>query len=80
MGKAISEEEKHKAVAQWKLQLNGALDVFDMYGLGHDIPRVKEIITELALQLHKRLNGIDHPITLNHAEQRYSRRRGKLSG
>ncbi len=70
----MTEEQDHKAVQQFKLQLNGALKVFDMYGLGLEIPRVREIITELALQLHKRLDGVDHPIDLNHAEQRYSRR------
>ncbi len=72
---SMTEEQTHKAVQQFKLQLNGVLKVFDMYGLGLDIPRVKEIITELALQLHKRLNGVDHPIDLNHAELRYSQRR-----
>ena len=75
MNEAISEEEKHKAVAQWKLQLNGALEAFNLYGLGLHIPYVKEIITELALQLHKRLNGIDHPIDLKHAIGKYNQRK-----
>jgi len=71
----ISEEAKTKAVGQFKLQLTGVMDVFDMYGMGHEIPYAKEIITELALQLHRRLMGEDHPIDFNHAEKRYERRR-----
>ena len=70
-----TEEEKHKAVGQFKLQLNGVLSPFDTQGLGIHIPYTKEIITELALQLHKRLNGFDHPIDLNHAIQKYNSRK-----
>ena len=73
----MNEEEEHKAVQQYKLQLNGVLSVFDVYGLGHEIPYAKEIITELALQLHKRLNGIDHPIDLEHAKKKYRQRKKK---
>ncbi len=72
---SMTEEQTHKAVQQFKLQLNGVLSIFNMHGLGQEIPHVKEIITELALQLHKRLNGVDRPIDLNHAELRYSQRR-----
>jgi len=70
----MNEEEKHKAVAQWKLQLNGVFNVFDIYGLGQEIPYVKEIVTELALQLHKRLNGVNQPIDLEHAKRRHGQR------
>ena len=71
----MNEEEKHKAVAQFKLQLNGTFNIFDMYGLGEHIPYVKEIVTELAIQLHKRLNGEKLPIDLGHAKRRYGQRR-----
>jgi len=71
----MTEEKVHKAVQQFKLQLNGALSVFNMYGLGEQLPYAKEMITELALQLHKRLNGEDHPIDINHAEKRYRERK-----
>ena len=72
---ALNEEEKHKAVGQYKLQLNGVLGVFNVYGLGHEIPYAIEIITELALQLNKRLNGVDHPIDFELAKKKHSQRK-----
>ncbi len=73
----MNEEEKAKAVGQFKLQLNGALEPFNLYGLGLEIPYAKEIITELALQLHKRLSGIDHPVDLEYARKRYRQRKNE---
>jgi len=70
----LSEEGKEKAVKQFKLQLNGALDAFNIYGLGTHIPDVIETITELALLLHKRLDGKDIPITLEMANGKLRRR------
>ena len=72
---SMNEEEEHKAVQQFKLQLNGVFEPFNLYGLGLQIPFAKEIITELALQLHKRLNGIDHPIDFTHAIGKYNQRK-----
>lgn len=54
--------KESKAIGQFNLALNGALDVFNAYGLGVHIPEVKKAITELALKLHQRLNGEDVPI------------------
>ena len=70
----MNEEEKHKAVQQFKLQLNGVFEPFNLYGLGHEIPYATEIITELALQLHKRLNGASHPIDYKWAKENHKRR------
>ena len=57
------------------MQLNGALSTFDIYGMGAEIPYAKEVITELALQLHKRLSGTDQPIDIMAAKRRYKQRR-----
>ena len=77
MKEGIGEGEKHKAVQQFKLQLNGVFEPFNCYGLGHEISFAKEITTELALQLHKRLNGVDHPIVYELAKRKYRSRAKK---
>ena len=67
---AITEDERVKAVKQFKLQLNGVMGVFGLYGQSVYIPDAIEVITELALLLHKRLNGQDIPITYDHAKEK----------
>ena len=54
--------DEEKAIGQFKLQLNGVFQPF--HGYGHDvyIPESINQITELALRLHRRLNGEDIPI------------------
>lgn len=68
MGSEITEELKTKYVKGFKLQLNGVLGVFHIHGLQIYIPDAIEVITELALLLHKSLNGAEEPITLEYAE------------
>ena len=49
--------ERDKAIGLFMLGLNRALDPFQMYGQGVNIPPAKEAIKALALELHARLNG-----------------------
>jgi len=72
----MTEDEKTKAVKGFKRQLNGVMSVFHFYGLQIYIPNAIEVITELALLLHKRLNGQDIPVTYEHANEK-KRLRGK---
>ncbi len=56
--------DDEKAIGQFKLQLNGVLSPFNLYGMNVYItPAISEIV-KLALQLHQRLNGEDIPIEL----------------
>ena len=71
---AISDEAKSKAVGQFKLQLGAVMAPFHQYGMGVHITPAIDYITELALLLHKRLNGNDVPITVQLAEQRRRKR------
>ena len=64
--------DKNKAIRQFKLQLNGVMSPFNLYGLTVHITPAIEAITILALQLHERLNGKDIPIMLNN----YRNKRG----
>ena len=70
----ISEEAKHKAVQEFKEEVSSLLELYNVEGLGAHIPITTEIITELSLQLHKRLQGGDHPIDVERAERRYEQR------
>ena len=57
--------EEEKAIGQFKLQLNGAMQPFCgkvSYGQGIYVPQAIEEIVKLALLLHRRLNGEDIPI------------------
>ncbi len=54
--------EEDKAIGQFKLQLNGVLAPFNLYGMHIYIPPAIKEIERLALQLHRRLNGEDIPI------------------
>ena len=57
-------KDNEKAVGQFKLQLNGVLSPFKLYGMDIYVTPAIEQIVELALQLHRRLNGEDIPIEL----------------
>jgi len=71
---SISEEEKTKAYKQFKLYVGVVLSVFHMYGMDAYITDAIEQITEGAILLNKRLNGLDIPITLELAESRRRKR------
>lgn len=58
--------DKEKAIGQFKLQLNDIFTPFHLYGMDVHIAPAILAITELALQLHERLNGKDVPIVNNH--------------
>ena len=73
----LSEAEKHKAVSQFKLQMNVVLSPFNMHGLDIFITGAIEETADLALLLHKRLNGQDIPITAELAKAKNKARRKK---
>lgn len=73
----LTKEEKTKAVKQCKLQFNGVFEPFKAYGLQEYIPGAIEQSIELALLLHKRLNGQDIPVTLEHANGKLYERHHK---
>ena len=66
----ITEAEKTQAVKTFKRQLNGVMGVFHVHGLHVHIPDAIETVTELALLLHKRLDGQDIPITYAYANEK----------
>ena len=51
--------DKEKALGLFRLRLNGALENFNMYGLGIYIPQAIKEIERLALELHDNLLGKD---------------------
>jgi len=58
-------ESRAKAIGQFKLQLNGVMSTFRIYGMDIYIaPTILEI-TKLSLALHERLSGHDVPIQYN---------------
>ena len=59
-----------KAMTQFRLQVNGILNLFNLYGLGVYLPEVASQIETLALQLHQRLNGEDMPIYVTPIDKR----------
>ena len=56
--------DEKKAIGQFKMALNGTLSMFDMHGMNIHFPQVSDDIVKLALQLHRRLNGEDIPISI----------------
>lgn len=58
----IDDEELDKDLGQFRLQLNGILGVYALYGMDVYTPQVKEEIVKVAVQLHHRLSGLDVPI------------------
>ncbi len=56
------EEHTVKAIGQFRLTLHGVFEPFSMYGLAIHIPDAEQAIIDLALRLHRRLNGEDIPI------------------
>lgn len=60
----IPDEEYKKAVGQLRLQLNGVMKVFDMYGLGEFIPGAIAEVIDLCEQFGMRVRKKDEPIFL----------------
>ena len=70
----LTEEQKEKAVKQFKRHIGIELaSVYSMHGYQELAISEAELITELAILLHKRLSGQDVPISLEMAN-------GKLRG
>ena len=60
----LSNPNYAKAVGQFKLQLNGVLEPFRLYGLDVFIPGAIEEITCLAEDFGLRVRGVDKPIDI----------------
>jgi hypothetical protein len=66
----MGEEDKKKAVGQFRLQLNAVFEPFMCYGQQDLIPEVIGEIVKLSLQLHERLSGKDVPIQTQYKRER----------
>ena len=53
--------EFDKVVGQFRLQLNGVLEPFNLYGMHTYVPVAIKLIESLAVQLHHKLSGLDIP-------------------
>jgi len=74
--KEIPEDSKNKWWGKFKiLQLNGVMNIFMMYGMQHEIPMAKELITEMALQVVRNHFGYDEPICYKTAKEKNERRK-----
>ena len=60
----LSDEDYAKAVGQFRIQLNGVFEPFNLYGLGVHIPGAIEEITKLTEDFGLRVRGMDKPISL----------------
>jgi len=60
----LSEEEYEKLIGQFRLQLNGVMNVFNVYGMGDYIPAAIEEIIGLVHQFGMRVRGDDRLIQI----------------
>jgi hypothetical protein len=67
----LSDEEYAKAVSQYKLQLNGIMDIFNIYGMGTFIPGAIFEITKLTEDFGLRVRGVDKPISLERVRKNH---------
>ena len=71
----LPQEDYDKAIGQLRLQLNGVLAPFNMYGQQHLVPGAIEEITALAELFGERVRGKDIPVTLDKARERIHKKR-----
>ena len=73
----ITEEQKTKAVGQYKLVMWNTFQPFMMHGFqeDHELPAAIEVAIEAGILLAKRYAGEDKPITVHLARTRASKRR-----
>jgi hypothetical protein len=60
----LPEEEYAKAVGQLRLQLNGVMEVFMVYGQQPLVTQAIEEVVKLAEDFGLRVRGVDKPIAL----------------
>lgn len=65
------EEAWDKIVGQFNLNLNGIMSPLRMYGQSHYVDSAQKEIESLAIQLHKKLLGLDEPFHINHDSLRH---------
>lgn len=58
----LEQRDFDKAVGQLRLQLNGVLEPFQLYGQGDYIPGAISGIVDLAIDFSLRVRGVDKPI------------------
>uniref|UniRef100_A0A6M3J2A5 Uncharacterized protein n=1 Tax=viral metagenome TaxID=1070528 RepID=A0A6M3J2A5_9ZZZZ len=73
----IPQEEYDKTWGQFRLQLNGVMEVFNLYGLGIHITQAIEEITALAEVACMRVRGKDIPLTLENAKTIRQKSKGR---
>ena len=55
------DEEFDKCLGQFRLQMNGVMRPFNLYGMHTYVPVAMGLIESLAIQLHLKLSGVDMP-------------------
>ena len=61
----VSDPQYAKAKFQFRAHVNEVLRVFDMYGMGIEIPGALEQIWRLTEDFSLRVRGVDKPIDIN---------------
>ena len=66
----LSDEDYAKAVGQFRIQLNGVFEPFNIYGLDVYIPGAIKEVVRLAEDFGLRVRGQDKPISLKMVRNR----------
>jgi hypothetical protein len=74
----LEQPEYDKAVGQFRLQLNGVMKPFNMYGFQELVPGAIEQITALTELFGERIRGKDVPLTLDYAKQRIEKKHKEM--
>lgn len=57
----MEDDDFGKVLGQFRLQVNGVMRPFNLYGMHTYVPVAISLIESLAVQLHQKLSGIDLP-------------------
>ena len=66
----LPQEKYDKAVGILRLQLNGVMKAFNMYGMGEMIPAAIDEIVKLAEDFGLAVRGVDKMISLEHIRKK----------
>ena len=61
-------EAYSKILGQFRLQLNGVMRPFNLYGMQTYVPSAMSLVESLAVQLHLKLSGIDMPYYIDEGD------------
>ena len=75
----INEDQKSKAVGQYKVVMWNTFQPYMKYGFqnDHELPAAIEVAIEAGILLAHRYAGLDKPITVTSAKVRAQKRRAK---